>query len=146
MNNHFNFLSQEFFEAHPKYLKNDFYVTGESYAGHYIPAVAGRIHRGNKEYQGVHINLKVQKKKGFSQNFNVSRLIMRFSRSFLKGFAIGNGLTNPQIQYKAYPDYALEMGIIKKPEFDRIMKVVPTCELASRFCGSAIFHHRFTLK
>ncbi|MQM16586.1 hypothetical protein Taro_049545, partial [Colocasia esculenta] len=38
-----------FFEAHPNYLKNEFYVTGESYAGHYIPALAERIHRGNKE-------------------------------------------------------------------------------------------------
>ncbi|KAJ0965264.1 hypothetical protein J5N97_026402 [Dioscorea zingiberensis] len=26
---------------------------------------------------------------------------------FLQGFAIGNGLTNPEIQYKAYTDYAL---------------------------------------
>ncbi|CAA6669367.1 unnamed protein product [Spirodela intermedia] len=106
----FDFL-QAFFEAHPGYSKNEFYVTGESYAGHYIPAVAERIHRGNKENQRLHINLK--------------------------GFAIGNGLTNPGIQYRAYPDYALEMGIIKQDEYNRINKIVPVCELATKFCGSS---------
>jgi serine carboxypeptidase-like clade 4 len=39
--------------------KNDFYITGESYAGHYIPAFAARVHRGNKAKEGIHINLKV---------------------------------------------------------------------------------------
>ncbi|CAN1747556.1 Serine carboxypeptidase-like 49 [Linum perenne] len=29
---------------------------------------------------------------------------------FLQGFAIGNGLTDPGVQYKAYPDYALDNG------------------------------------
>lgn len=39
--------------------KNDFYITGESYAGHYIPAFAARVHKGNKEGKGTHVNLKV---------------------------------------------------------------------------------------
>ena len=56
-----------------------------SYAGHYIPSVTSRVHRGNKDSEGLPINLK--------------------------GFSIGNGLTNPEIQYKAYTDYALEMGL-----------------------------------
>jgi serine carboxypeptidase-like clade 4 len=51
--------------------------------------------------------------------------------------AIGNGLTNPAIQYKAYPDYALEMGIITKATHDRLNKVlVPACELALKLCGN----------
>lgn len=40
-------------------MKNDFYITGESYAGHYIPAFAARVHKGNKAKEGLHINLKV---------------------------------------------------------------------------------------
>ncbi|WVY95752.1 hypothetical protein V8G54_027903 [Vigna mungo] len=96
---------------HPQYAKNDFFITGESYAGHYIPAFATRVHRGNKAKEGIHINLK--------------------------GFAIGNGLTNPAIQYKAYPDYAFEMGIIKKATRNRLNKVlVPACELAIKLCGT----------
>ena len=56
---------------------------------------------------------------------------------FEQGFAIGNGLTNPAIQYKAYPDYALEMGIIKKATRNRLNKVlVPACELAIKLCGN----------
>ncbi|KAI4997649.1 hypothetical protein ZWY2020_052991 [Hordeum vulgare] len=75
---------QAFFKEHPEYVENDFYITGESYDGHYIPAFATRVYKGNKNNEGIHINLK--------------------------GFAIGNGHTDPAIQYKAYTDYALDMG------------------------------------
>uniref|UniRef100_A0A5B6YKB7 Carboxypeptidase n=1 Tax=Davidia involucrata TaxID=16924 RepID=A0A5B6YKB7_DAVIN len=105
----YDFL-QAFFEEHPQFAKNDFYITGESYAGHYIPAFAARVHQGNKAKEGIHIKLK--------------------------GFAIGNGLTNPAIQYKAYTDYALDMGIIKKSDYDRINKVLPVCETAIKLCGT----------
>ncbi|KAK8460396.1 hypothetical protein SEVIR_2G324100v4 [Setaria viridis] len=57
-NDLYDFL-QAFFAEHPKYAKNDFFITGESYAGHYIPAFASRVYRGNKNNEGIHINLKV---------------------------------------------------------------------------------------
>jgi cathepsin A (carboxypeptidase C) len=75
----FHFL-QEFFQAHPEYQKQQFYVFGESYAGHYVPAIAHRVYVGNKNKEGLHINLQ--------------------------GLGIGNGLTDPQVQYKYYPDMA----------------------------------------
>jgi serine carboxypeptidase-like clade 4 len=50
---------EAFFAEHPEFADNDFYITGESYAGHYIPAFAARVHRGNKAKNGIHINLKV---------------------------------------------------------------------------------------
>ncbi|KAK1314549.1 Serine carboxypeptidase 3 [Acorus calamus] len=109
-NDLYDFL-QAFFEEHPKFAKNDFYITGESYAGHYIPAFASRVHQGNKAKEGIHINLK--------------------------GFAIGNGLTDPAIQYKAYTDYALDMGVIKKSDYTRINKILPVCELAIKLCGTS---------
>ncbi|KAF6148463.1 hypothetical protein GIB67_038818 [Kingdonia uniflora] len=56
-NDLYDFL-QAFFTEHPQYAKNDFYIMGESYAGHYIPAFAARVHRGNKAKEGIHINLK----------------------------------------------------------------------------------------
>ncbi|OWM70229.1 serine carboxypeptidase-like [Punica granatum] len=108
-NDLYDFL-QAFFAEHPEFAKNDFYITGESYAGHYIPAFAARVHRGNKAKEGIHINLK--------------------------GFAIGNGLTDPAIQYKAYTDYALDMGIIKQAQYNRINKIVPVCETAIKLCGT----------
>ncbi|EEF32785.1 serine carboxypeptidase-like [Ricinus communis] len=108
-NDLYDFL-QAFFVEHPELVKNDFYITGESYAGHYIPAFAARVHSGNKAKEGIHINLK--------------------------GFAIGNGLTDPAIQYKAYTDYALDMGLITKTDYARIGKVIPVCEMAIKLCGT----------
>ncbi|KAH7432982.1 hypothetical protein KP509_07G049200 [Ceratopteris richardii] len=105
----YHFL-QAFFKAHPDFADNDFFVTGESYAGHYVPAVTSRIHKANKAREGSHINLK--------------------------GFAIGNGLTNPAIQYKAYADYAVDMGLITEASRDQIAKLYPTCERSIKHCGS----------
>ncbi|KVI09702.1 Peptidase S10, serine carboxypeptidase [Cynara cardunculus var. scolymus] len=89
----YDFL-QAFFKEHPEFAKNDFYITGESYAGHYIPAFAAR------------------------------------------GFAIGNGLTDPLVQYKAYTDYALDMGIIKESDYKHINTKLPACETAIKLCGT----------
>ncbi|KAF6146164.1 hypothetical protein GIB67_015602 [Kingdonia uniflora] len=47
-------LSLAFFTEHPQYAKNDFYIMGESYVGHYIPAFAARVHRGNKAKEGYY--------------------------------------------------------------------------------------------
>jgi hypothetical protein len=38
---------QAFYQAHPKLLSNPFFLFGESYGGHYVPATALAIHRGN---------------------------------------------------------------------------------------------------
>jgi carboxypeptidase C (cathepsin A) len=51
-------LLQEFLKAHPEYQKNELYVFGESDGGHYAPAVFNRIYRGNKNGDGVYVNLK----------------------------------------------------------------------------------------
>lgn len=49
---------QEFFDAHPEVATNEVYVTGESYAGHYVPAVSHRIWEYNKAPFGMPINFK----------------------------------------------------------------------------------------
>jgi serine carboxypeptidase-like clade 4 len=100
---------QAFFALHPEYAKNKFYVTGESYAGHYVPAVASRLHKAAKEKEGVPINLK--------------------------GFAIGNGLTQPDIQYEAYADYALDMNLITATDHERLSKLYPACAASIKLCG-----------
>ncbi|KAI5014446.1 hypothetical protein ZWY2020_055836 [Hordeum vulgare] len=80
-----------------QYVENDFYITGESYVGHYIPSFATRVYKGNKNNEGIHINLK----------------------------------------YKAYTDYALDMGLITQSEFNKINKVVPACEFVVKLCGTS---------
>lgn len=137
--------SQAFFAEHKEFAANDFYITGESYAGHYIPAFAARVHEGNKGKQGIHINLKVPILHIFPDStcFLSSILLTKLiNRVLYQGFAIGNGLTNPEIQYKAYTDYALEMGLIGKSDFNKINKLVPACEKAIKICGNFLNIHK----
>lgn len=35
--------------AHPELQGRDLFITGESYAGHYVPAVSARIFRANQD-------------------------------------------------------------------------------------------------
>ena len=60
-----------------------------------------------------------------------------------QGFAIGNGLTNPEIQYQAYTDYALDRGLIKKAEYNSINKLIPPCKQAIEACGINNFLNSF---
>jgi len=57
-----------FLEQNPSFVDRDIYITGESYAGHYIPAIGYHI---LKEQSDLRLNLK--------------------------GLAIGNGLVDPYI-------------------------------------------------
>ncbi|KAL7084934.1 hypothetical protein ACP275_14G253100 [Erythranthe tilingii] len=105
----YDFL-QAFFKKHPRYAKNKFYMTGESYAGHYIPAFSARIHQANKNKKSTYINIK--------------------------GLAIGNGMTEPEIQFRAFPDYALDMKLINNFSYHRLVNSFPPCQKQIKLCGS----------
>ncbi|XP_025884785.1 serine carboxypeptidase-like 40 [Solanum lycopersicum] len=45
-------------ERFPEYKKRDFYISGESYAGHYVPQLAHEILKHNKQANRTLINLK----------------------------------------------------------------------------------------
>ncbi|KAJ3000216.1 hypothetical protein HDV02_000129 [Globomyces sp. JEL0801] len=125
-----------FFHAFPKYSKLDFHVTGESYAGHYIPAIGRAIQNGN------HKELKENNDNGLIN---------------LKSLAIGNGMTDPLIQYGHYADMAEDTKygpILKKHDIKKMRKAYPfcktlidacyhfqsnyTCVPASEFCSDAM--------
>jgi len=76
-------LIQGFFQLHPQYAKLPLWVFGESYAGHYVPAVATRFAQ-----QGGAVNL----------NF--------------KGIGIGNGLVDPLIQYAQDGQFVFDAGLV----------------------------------
>merc|ERR1711990_209723 len=75
-----------FVEQNPQFKGRDFYITGESYAGHYVPAIAYHL---THDETGVPLSLK--------------------------GIAIGNGLTDPFAQYPAYAPYSYENGLVSTP-------------------------------
>lgn len=75
---------QEFLKSHPALEGREFFVTGESYGGHYVPATASYILQANMlrhlKPGALHINLA--------------------------GIAVGNGLTDPAVQYQHSVDMA----------------------------------------
>ena len=75
----------EFYAKYPQYSKLDLYIIGESYAGHYVPAIGKAIVASNSIYV---------------QN--------------LKGIAVGNGWVDLYIQCKAYGQYMYKQGLINE--------------------------------
>lgn len=80
--NDFHEFMVKYLESFPAFKGRDFYITGESYAGHYIPAIAAKILASTD----------------ISVNF--------------KGIAIGNGWVDPVRQYPEYITYASTYGLI----------------------------------
>ncbi|OWY97391.1 hypothetical protein PHMEG_00032091 [Phytophthora megakarya] len=68
---------QGFIKKYPEYRGREFFVTGESYGGHYVPAAAHYIWKANKAENSSNETATIN----------------------LKGLAIGNGLTNELVQY-----------------------------------------------
>jgi carboxypeptidase C (cathepsin A) len=104
---------EEFQKARPHLANRDFYVTGESYAGHYVPAVAAHIYRTN-------------------QNKDPS------ARINLKGIAIGNGLTDPGNQYGSYAPFAEAKGLISSGSSKAIQLTWPICKAGIAMCNSGV--------
>uniref|UniRef100_A0A6B2L691 Carboxypeptidase n=1 Tax=Arcella intermedia TaxID=1963864 RepID=A0A6B2L691_9EUKA len=77
----------DFYLKHPALLNNNLFITGESYAGKYIPYIATTILQENS--------------KG-SRIFNVP----------LVGVGIGNGWVHPILQNEYYVDYPYNLGLI----------------------------------
>jgi carboxypeptidase C (cathepsin A) len=63
----------DFFVKYPEYAQHDLWVTGESYAGVYVPFLAWRMDNYNEEHRAHGENV-------FTFN--------------LKGIVVGNGVTN----------------------------------------------------
>ncbi|XP_077384249.1 putative serine carboxypeptidase CPVL [Festucalex cinctus] len=75
----------QFFQLFPEYQSNDFYATGESYAGKYVPAISYYIHKNNPTAK-VKINFK--------------------------GMAIGDGLCDPEMMLGGYGEFLYQTGMI----------------------------------
>jgi len=89
---------QVFFATYKEYATNEFYVTGESYAGKYVPAISYRIHVANQLIDSI---------RPVDTEDDAPRAI----RINLAGVAIGDGWTDPRVQVLAYADLAYNMGL-----------------------------------
>uniref|UniRef100_A0A803R5R9 Carboxypeptidase n=2 Tax=Cannabis sativa TaxID=3483 RepID=A0A803R5R9_CANSA len=76
----------KWFEQFPEFISNPFYIAGESYAGIYVPTLASEIAKGIKNGDKPVINLK--------------------------GYMVGNGVTDPYFDGNALVPFAHGMALI----------------------------------
>jgi len=116
-NDMYDFL-QQFLQGHAKYSKLPFFAVGESYAGHYVPAVTHKIwvHNKNLPTGAIHINHV--------------------------GTAVGNGLTDPAVQYKYYKDMIVSTNghnaAVGKVEHAAMAAATPVCVAAIEACDANV--------
>nr|XP_010907374.1 serine carboxypeptidase-like 34 [Elaeis guineensis] len=105
------------FQRFPQYKLNEFYIAGESYAGHYVPQLAKVIFDKNKETTAEdYINLK--------------------------GFMIGNALLDFETDLKGMVDYAWGHAVISDEVYRNIIK---SCNFSaatfSQECNNAFLQY-----
>jgi cathepsin A (carboxypeptidase C) len=89
-----------FLEQNPEFKGRDFFITGESYAGHYIPAIA---------YYFIK---------------NTTDLGLNF-----KGIAIGNGWVDPYVQYPQYAEFAYENNLVSLTQYGLLKAGFKACQM-----------------
>uniref|UniRef100_A0A0B7A322 Carboxypeptidase n=1 Tax=Arion vulgaris TaxID=1028688 RepID=A0A0B7A322_9EUPU len=81
---------QDFFSKFPEYRENDFYITGESYGGIYVPTL--------------------------------SSLVLDDPNINLKGFAVGNGLSDDDMNDNSLVYFAYYHGLIGSNEWRHLLR------------------------
>ncbi|KAM0953223.1 putative carboxypeptidase D [Dioscorea sansibarensis] len=81
-------------ERFPQYKNRDFYIAGESYAGHYVPQLSHLILQNNKQNQMPNINLK--------------------------GFMVGNAVTDDYYDYVGTFEFWWNHGLISDGTYQKL--------------------------
>ncbi|KAG0498920.1 hypothetical protein HPP92_003611 [Vanilla planifolia] len=97
----YNFLVN-WFERFPQYKHREFYIAGESYAGHYIPQLSQIVYRRNIGVENPCINFK--------------------------GFMVGNGVTDDYHDYIGTFEYWWTHGLISDESYHKLMV---SCDIES---------------
>ncbi|XP_054419915.1 probable serine carboxypeptidase CPVL [Pteronotus mesoamericanus] len=90
----------QFFQLFPEFQENDFYATGQSYAGKYVPTIAYYIHVLNPKLT-VPINLK--------------------------GIAIGSGFSDPESIIGGYATFLYQVGLLDEKQRKYFQKQCAEC-------------------
>ncbi|KAI3413094.1 uncharacterized protein J3R85_016531 [Psidium guajava] len=89
----------KWFELYPEYLSNRFYISGESYAGVYVPTLASKVAKGIKKGEKPLINFK--------------------------GYLIGNGIADDEYDGNGHVPFFFGMALISIDIFEDCQA---TCE------------------
>ncbi|KAL6850088.1 hypothetical protein ACP4OV_020715 [Aristida adscensionis] len=93
----YNFLVN-WLKRFPQYKDREFYISGESYAGHYVPQLAELVYERNKDKKSnTYINLK--------------------------GFMVGNPLTDDYYDSKGLAEYAWSHAVVSDEVYERVKRV-----------------------
>ncbi|XP_027365266.1 serine carboxypeptidase-like 27 [Abrus precatorius] len=92
----------KWFERFPQYKHREFYIAGESYAGHYVPQLAQIVYQKNKGIKNPDINFK--------------------------GFMVGNAVTDDYHDYVGTFEYWWTHGLISDSTY-RMLKIA--CDFGS---------------
>lgn len=92
----------QFYKVFPQKLRNGLWITGESYGGHYVPAISYYIHEQNKK-----------------TGADAPRVRIPF-----RGCAVGDGWIDPVEMLPAYPDMLYNQGSIDESEKAQITALV----------------------
>ena len=117
------YFFQSFFQSPDgkKYAKNPLVIAGESYAGHYIPAIAKRIADGND---------------GLADGDSSALIHLNLQR-----LAIGNGYYDSEVQFKWYAPMARRfkdlygIEILKKTEYKKMKRGARRCIESIKQCN-----------
>jgi vitellogenic carboxypeptidase-like protein len=111
--NLYSFLTQ-FFGIFPDYADNEFFVTGESYAGKYVPSISHRIILENRNPTSPFINLQ--------------------------GMSIGDGIMSPIHQMVGFGDLLYSFGMASRDQYNtwidaeqQIVTLISTGKLVEAF-------------
>ena len=113
-------LMQQFYQVFPEQLKNDLYITGESYAGKYVPGLAAKIHQEN---------IALQRKTDGDPHLRGGEwtgILGGNVRIPLAGLAIGDGWTDPYSQLSAYPSMMFDISAADSTERAIVQEYVDT--------------------
>ncbi|XP_040820711.1 probable serine carboxypeptidase CPVL isoform X2 [Ochotona curzoniae] len=90
----------QFFHLFPEYNRNEFYISGESYAGKYVPAIAHYIHTLNPT---------------------------RMSKFNLKGIALGDAYFDPESIIGGYAAFLFQIGLLDEKQKKHFQKECDAC-------------------
>ena len=110
---------QSFFNQFPQYINNEFYITGESYAGHYIPQLTSLI---------------------IDENNNINNSLSNNTYINIKGIAIGNPSINRTADHLIGRfKTALINGMISSEQYNALVEICADVDTHSCWNASNIY-------